>query len=276
MLPAGFLDLTQSHFRWVNDDGNESGSTFREALDTDTVITVLDANVRLRIETKAGVLLGGTFNGTAPKLQVSKNGGAYADVNASSNDVRSAASTQFTDGVASTERLAGSGTFVSGSLDEVDGACANVDMVDGNDTEHEFCVQFRSADLADGDTLDFRLFDVNMSSTYNAYDEIPRATISIPPSGTTSSFLVLTAPGAGFSHYITDIMIGGLTSGTVILYEDTTTSHIHKFFLGTGSARSVSQQFRIPKKLNANKPINATVSDTQTAFDILINGYIAP
>ena len=269
MGPVGSLD--QNGFRFRNDDGNETTATWKAALNTNVVFDTvdLDANFRIRIQTAAV-----SIKTTTPQLQYSKNSGAWTNVNASSSVVRCFASPNVGDGDATTEQLAGSQVFVAGSFDEVDGLGAAT-VLNSQDTEHEYCVQVRSVDVVTTDTIDLRVNDNGID--YDAYTVIPRITVTITGGGsTTTTYLLVTAPGANLALCVTDFMISGQTAGTsVTIFEDTTTSLIHRFYIPvSGYVHHVS--LRTPKKLGVNKPIYATVTNTVTAFDICVNGYMVP
>ena len=93
-------------------------------------------------------------------MRYSHNGGTYTDVTGSSNVVRASASSNFTDEAATTAQLtAATGTFLTGAMDEGDGAAGTtqVDFAAGQYTEFEHCFQIRSADVAANDTIDFRI-----------------------------------------------------------------------------------------------------------------------
>ena len=166
---------TQTRARWRNDDGSEAAATWRTiegagvSLPIDSV--PLDTNIRLRIQVDE---TGGVAGTISPRLRYALNGGAYTVVDAASSVARSSASPNVADGVATTAQLtAPAGNFRAGSIDEVDGACADVVFLAGEYTELEWCIQIRSADVAVGDTIDFRCY--NDTATLNTYTATPRA-----------------------------------------------------------------------------------------------------
>lgn len=115
-----------------------------------------------------------------PTLYVSKNSGAYAAVTTSSSNVQATTSAQFTDADLCSTQLLGSptaGAFEAIGEGSTDGAC---DLAQLNSKsgffECEFCVYIVDADVADADTLDFRVYD-NGSPT-DTYTRTPRVTVS--------------------------------------------------------------------------------------------------
>lgn len=171
--------LAQAGYRWRNDDGSETTATWKVAENTGPGNLALDTNHRLRfvVDETGGV---GAVADLQLQLQYRKNGGAYTNVNASSSNVRSSASTQFAEEAATTRQLSsGTGTFVAGAMDEDEGLAGEgnqIDLAAGNLTEVEYCFQLRSADLVGGDTLDFRLVKPG-AVVLDAYTQTPSLTI---------------------------------------------------------------------------------------------------
>ena len=165
------LTFVQTRGRWRNDNGGEVTATWKAAESTD-VEFARDINVRLRLQVDVTV---GTGTLATPTLRYSHNSGAYTAVSASSSVIRASESPHITDGVATTALLtAAGGSFVAGSIDEVNGACASVSTASGY-TEVEYVFQVRSADVAVGDTVDFRVY--NNTTALNTYTVTPRVTI---------------------------------------------------------------------------------------------------
>lgn len=85
------------------------------------------------------------------------------------------------------------------------------------------------------------------------------------------------APAAGYSLYVTDIVISnGATAGTIKLIEDTAgaaTDKVSRIFLAINGPISI--RFATPIKLTAAKNLGVT-SVTVTTHTITVNGYTAP
>jgi hypothetical protein len=142
----------------VYSDGTESGSA--ELWKTgDTVIEVnLDTIylIRLDYEETAGNNHAGTI-----QLEYNVDGAGWNPVNASSSNVRSAATANIADNAVTTDRLTvgDTQTFTAGTFDEVDGAAQgpNAGNLNNESTEMLYSVQFRSAELSGGENVEFRI-----------------------------------------------------------------------------------------------------------------------
>ena len=168
---GGVTVIEQTTCQWRNDDGSETGATNKTTVANAAISLLpsqLDSNIRIRINLSA------SFDPTvAPVLRYSKNGGAYTRVDAASNVARSAASTHFSDDEATT----GTGNFIPGYMDEVDGSTSSITLAVTFHTTVEFCVQLRSADLVIGDTVDLRVYDG--TTALDTYVTTPRVTIGV-------------------------------------------------------------------------------------------------
>jgi hypothetical protein len=156
----------QQHVLWRKDDGTLSTATNAAALDS-VLSGSLDTNYRLLIAS-AGIGIG--TSSFTPKIQYNKNNAGWNDVNGASSVARSSLSSNVTDN-ANTSQNISTGTFTAGQFDETDGTVSNsVTFSDISSTcsEHEFCMQIRSADVTTGDQILFRLV-TSTSSTYDTY-----------------------------------------------------------------------------------------------------------
>lgn len=177
VLLLNAYSLTQAGFRFRNDNGTETTATWMAAENVDLSKTDTDLTFRIRFVIDE-TLLGAVSR--VFKLQYRKNAGSWTIVDGASTNIRSIASANFADGAATTRQLtSGSGTFVAGSMDEVDGAVASITFGEDNLTEVEFCAQLRSADVAPGDTVDLRVveYDGGVVVALAAYTHQP--TISV-------------------------------------------------------------------------------------------------
>jgi hypothetical protein len=155
-LATPVFDLRANSWRVRNDDGSEDAATWKAAQNVNPTWVRVDEPFRLRF--RAGDIGGASGTFTAPTLEYQVDGGGWnaADGTAVAGP---AASAHFTDGAATTEQLTGgdAGSFVAGTMDEVDGVAANVSLgADGN-TEVEFCLSLISGDLLQGQTIEFRV-----------------------------------------------------------------------------------------------------------------------
>ena len=198
--------FTQAAFRFY-EDGTEAGSTATAAQDTNIArdITGGSSNLQLRLRFQEINALSGAATDDY-QLQYSKNAAAYANVTAASTNVKGFDSTNLTDGAATTNRLtAGSGSFLAGVISE-DGLADNHQITLSNYTEYLYSLTLVFADLADSDTLDFRL--LRNGATIAAYSVTPRITVTKVTPGSFSAVEVAAAvsgviktkiAGTGFS-----------------------------------------------------------------------------
>jgi hypothetical protein len=135
------------------------------------------------------------------EFQCRKNGGAWQNITTSSTIVRAVAAAAFADGANCTKRLSGTGTFESSAAgcteDGISGGTAN-DIVASGCSETECGLQIQSADVANGDVIDFRLTR-DGGTLLDAYSVTPSITISVAATGTlsvTSADTTISATGA--------------------------------------------------------------------------------
>ena len=110
----------QAAFRVRNDDGSETTATWRESENVNWE-TPPGYNMRVRFAINqtaatADATLGRTF-----RLRYSKNGGAYVNIgstSATTEAIRAALSSNFSDAAPTTDQISGTGTFVAGQMDE--------------------------------------------------------------------------------------------------------------------------------------------------------------
>lgn len=180
--------ITQAAYRVYNDDGGEATATAAEAENTaytaNVSTTDWSGHLRIRLdETGAGSASGAATDDY--QLQVSKNGGAFANVTTTSANVKGFDSINLTDGNATTQRLtAGGGIFVQGKQAE-DGLIDNIALTANNHTEHLWSVQVVKADVVNGDALTFRVL-LNGATTNVTYTVTPTMNVlsSAGPTGT--------------------------------------------------------------------------------------------
>jgi hypothetical protein len=174
---GGGTTLTQSIFRGYVDDAAMGSATPKANANTNWTQNV-DENFRVRF----GVLCEGMIGSITAQLQYDlNNSGTWNNVNATSSVVRSSASPVVNDN-ASTGQLITGGGFVGGRYDESDGFTdvATTFTTIPESTEFEFCVQIRSADVADGNTVQLRV--INVATALNVYSASPSITVNVPAS----------------------------------------------------------------------------------------------
>jgi len=173
------VDFEQVEFRGRNDDGTETTATWKAAENTNwNQKTGENFRVRFNIQETSDA----AATDISLQLQYNKNAEGWLDVNASSLVCRSSASANVTDGLDTTEQMAGTGPFVTpnGGFDEVDGLAGGTALdyttTINQDVELEFCCQLRAADTQTGDTVQLRV--VQSSGTpFTTYTATPTLTI---------------------------------------------------------------------------------------------------
>lgn len=172
-------------------DGTESGSTPLDAQDTNVTVDVSSGNVqvhlRVRVDETGGA--GGATTDDWGLEFTSSIGGTNIPVTASSSRVQADTGSSLTDGSATTNRATngisdpGSGSFVAGEQEEANGVVEDHQLTTNNFTEHVFALLLVAADLADGETLDFRL-TLNGGNPGMTNNVTPRITVQKQISGT--------------------------------------------------------------------------------------------
>ena len=146
--------IDQDSFAWLEDDGDLEANTAIGATNDDFANPIVDTNYRLRFllqNTGAKDLADGF------RFEYSVNGGIWIAVTTASSFVRSFASASDpnpADGDA-TAQLIGAGTHDEGYFDAA-GTIASFTFAQTQESENEFCFQFRSADIS-GETIELRM-----------------------------------------------------------------------------------------------------------------------
>lgn len=153
------------------------GATWRANQDTNVTVDCTAGNQQLRL--RAGVINGGGVGSdTGFKWRFSKNAGAYTDLTASSSNVKTFASAHYADGDDVPQILtAGDYLTDNNSAEESTGAFTlGAGLGASERFESETTLELIAADLANNDTLDFRitLADNTVLTTYTV---TPRVTI---------------------------------------------------------------------------------------------------
>ena len=169
------VNLHTTHFRFGNDDGTESGHTFKANLDTS--ISLDEGSIFLLRFTVQET--GGTAAGNVDQqFQCALNGGTFQNITTTSTIVKAVAVGAFTNGQDATKRLTGTGTFESSgdgcTEDGLSGGAQNDIAASGN-SETEAGLQLVAADVAAGDAVTFRLTSPDFTITN---DVVPTITVT--------------------------------------------------------------------------------------------------
>lgn len=184
----------QKAFRGRNDNGSETTATWKANQNVDWT-QLCDENFRVRFLVQ---------NATAQilnlnvQLQYNLNSEGWNPVNGTSVVARSSASGNFADQDNTTQQLTGgTGTFIGATcMDEGNGNCGgnSLDVTATGNFECEFCLQLRSADLANNDTVQLRTINSDTGLPWGAYTS-PGPSITVSKATTTT----LTADKASLS-----------------------------------------------------------------------------
>lgn len=204
-------DYTQVHYRWRNDDGNETTATWAAA--EDTTLTNLNTNVvkRLRFQ----VSNEGWTRGSGPTFQIE-----FARLSSGSDCINGPFATGYTavpTGTSLHWKMATSAnvndadpttnnagitdanpTFVAGQIKSTGNTTSAITVTSENFTEIEYVMNATSNAIS-GATYCFRLTNVG-STTNFTYTNYARATLSVglPPTGELTSVVFDTTGSASF------------------------------------------------------------------------------
>ena len=165
--------LDQDSFRGRNDDGSETTATWKAAANTNWSQDV-DTNFRVRFLYQETA--GGNPANLSLQLQYNLASAGWNNVTGASSVVRSSLSANFVDLDATTQQL-GVGTFDPGVMEELDGLTGTgADIGASEESEVEFCVQIRSADVTNAQTLQLRIVKEG-GTVLDTYTNTPTITV---------------------------------------------------------------------------------------------------
>lgn len=177
-------NIDQPGFRGYNDDGTlgTSGTATTKGAINANWSQAVDENFRVRIA--LDLLSDGSCHPFSVEyaLYYSHNGGAWTRVSGASSVVRSSASPHVTQGASlpAQEDLGGVGTSELGSFDEANGQALGPAVEPDERTQLEFCLQIRSVDVANSDTVALRLHRIN-GDAFASYTNVPTLTVQEGP-----------------------------------------------------------------------------------------------
>lgn len=184
----GASTTVQGRFRYRNDDGTEAGASWKELVDVQWVPVTADFltpfRLRLEISTSGMDESAGTY-----EIYLSVNDATYAPITTTSTDgvksVESVYSSPPVDNSATTEQMAGSGTFVEGQFDTT-GATSSITITNGGDCEIEYCLQLDEDVLVGTEKLEFQVY--RNGGALDGYTVTPTiASAPTPPVSTADS-----------------------------------------------------------------------------------------
>lgn len=159
---------TQVSFHFRDDDGSETGATFKGAKNSTQTLAV-DTTFRVRISIQASHIGTGSadFTGGFEYNNTTKVTG-WTAITTTSSHIKAVASADtswtITDDDATTEQLNESLTFVAGHMDET-GTCSAVSLSETQESEFELVFQVVSADVDNNDSISIRMVDSGAALT---------------------------------------------------------------------------------------------------------------
>jgi len=167
--------LVQNAWWGRNDNGTETTATFKGAQGSNWT---QDVDTKFRIRFRIQETAGGAAANRIFQLQRNLAGGGWVDVTGSSLVVQSVDSTTVADAATTTTQMTGgTGAYIGATaFDDVNGAAGgnSLDMAASGHTEVEFCVQILSADVTNGQEIQFQVTANNLAS----WPAIPTVTVS--------------------------------------------------------------------------------------------------
>jgi len=179
--------LVQAAFAGRCDTGNETSVTWKFADGTcnDTASNAtnrdwtqaVDENFRVRFVVQETA--GGAEANFKERLEYNLKSAGWIIVTETSSVVRMFLSTQFAHSDDTTQQI-GSGSFITDNdgMNETNppGSSMVPDFAGSDEVEFEFCVQIRSGDVVDTDTIELRV--TNSGTEFDTYSQTPTITVS--------------------------------------------------------------------------------------------------
>jgi hypothetical protein len=182
---SSIYSLPATLYLWVTRDDavrNSTGKQFTLQLPGATWVAAADtpANLQVDINYRVRVRLenGSASPGAGFKWQRKRNTGAWADIMTTSSVVKAIASSHFADGDDTIELIGGAGTFKTNndSADETGAFTLPTALTAGESIEPELAFQIVGADVANGDSISFRIV-LSDGSTLDTYSVTPSVTV---------------------------------------------------------------------------------------------------
>jgi trimeric autotransporter adhesin len=165
---GGPATFAQAAFRGRDDDGSQTAATWKDVANANWSQNV-DENFRVRF----AVTNGGMTGTLIPQLQYNLGGAGWNNVTTTSDVVRAVTSTHFTHDDTTTQQIS-AGTFTAGRMSAT-GTATGIAYGALGDTEAEYNLQIRSADVADGNTIQLRV--INDATALDTYTNTPTVTV---------------------------------------------------------------------------------------------------
>ena len=161
--PLALLHATpltnQEIYRWRDDDGtDETDATWLEIANLTHDFDIDGGNVQARLRFSVAENGGADENSRTYPIEFNINGGGWNSLTGATTGCIFFGSTKLTNNSDTTEQLAGAGTFqgTNGGQCE-DGVVDAFVLLASADAEFEYTIEFVAADLANNDSIDFRV-----------------------------------------------------------------------------------------------------------------------
>lgn len=205
------VNLHTTHFRFGLDELAENTHGWHAAEDVNPAQGVIAVDttflLRFTVQETGGTAASNTDN----VFECQKNLGAWQAVTTTSTIAKAVAAIPFTNGQACTKRLSGTGTFETSGAgcteDGTSGGAAN-DIVASGNSETECGLQIVGADVAGGDTVEFRLTSPDFTITN---DVVPTVTVAAAAQSVIGASIV---SGAALFAASLALTLSGATIGT--------------------------------------------------------------
>lgn len=267
--------LVQDHFR-IRDDNTAADPGTPNWITTEDQGTAEVINTATMFRIRFVISNTGAANATSNfDLYVSKNSGSYAAVTTTSNNVQAvdAGDSSSADATALStgnfQLTAGTGTAAAGEYDEDGSVGAN--LSNGNYFEVEYCVSIVYADVADADTLDFRVY--YNGAAMDSYSVTPRVEVNKTAAFLTQAYTRIrsdaNSPDGGTPTWeTTENQTGALSWNT------NTDFRIRLVLENTGGVEEANQ-FNLYVSKNSGAYANITTSSSNVqAKDVVGGGSI--
>lgn len=139
---------TIEHCQFYGDNGTTinnasalAGTTLTAASDGNFYDIEVGVPFRVRFEVAN---TGGQSGSIARRLEFSEDGGAWTQITTGTNNIRLQSSTHFSDGDATTQRLAAVGSFQAGQGKQSASDTSSITLATSSNVEDEWCVQFQA------------------------------------------------------------------------------------------------------------------------------------
>lgn len=263
-------------FAFYNDDGSDTTSTLKAAQNTNISVDPAGGNLTVQLRLGIQETTGSTgVSANLWRLQVSKNGGAYANIATSPADVGAANSANLVNGtVISAGRLTGlSGTFNTGEVQNNAATTASSKGISaGNWDEFVWAIQITAAGIAIGDTYDFKVLYAGADLT-GGYTVTPRITVASAGGGAQTINAGLTTNSQSFyAEQLNLTLYGGLATNGQSYYGPKLNLSVNPA-LATNNQAFYSFTVTQPGLQTVNAPLVTNVSVT---FGPDVQGYVPP